>query len=188
MTTQDGTTKSIGKKGKANIMRNIKIEKLIVNCNVGESGDKLTKAAKVIQQLTGQPPIHGRARYTIRAFGIRRNEKISCVTTVRGAKAEEILDRALKVKEYELKESCFTESGCFSFGITEHIDLGMKYDPSTGIYGMNFIIVLRRPGTRVKLKKRKRGKIGAPHRVTRNDAMEWFKNKYQGIIVWPGMM
>jgi ribosomal protein L5 len=27
---------------------------------------------------------------------------------------------------------CFVGAG---FGITEHIDLGIKYDPSTGIYG-----------------------------------------------------
>lgn len=26
-------------------------------------------------------------------------------------------------------------SGNFGFGISEHIDLGIKYDPSTGIYG-----------------------------------------------------
>ena len=45
---------------KQNPMRNIVIDKLIINCNVGESGDKLTKAAKVVQQLTGQPPIFGR--------------------------------------------------------------------------------------------------------------------------------
>ena len=45
---------------KANPMRNIIVDKLIINCNVGESGDKLTKAAKVIQSLTGQPPIFGR--------------------------------------------------------------------------------------------------------------------------------
>merc|ERR1712087_713513 len=98
--------------------------------------------------------IYGRARYTIRSFGIRRNEKISCFVTVRGEKAREILDRALKVKEYELRNSCFNDTGCFGFGITEHIDLGMKYDPSTGIYGMNFFIVLKRAGDRVSKRKR----------------------------------
>ncbi|ETO08450.1 hypothetical protein RFI_28937 [Reticulomyxa filosa] len=72
-----------------------------------------------------------KARFTIRAFGIRRNEKISCWVTVRGEKAEEILDRALKVKEYELPEQAFTDTGTFAFGIAEHIDLGLKYDPST---------------------------------------------------------
>ena len=37
------------------------------------------------------------ARYTVRSFGIKRNEKIACHCTVRGAKAEEILERGLKV-------------------------------------------------------------------------------------------
>jgi len=43
------------------------------------------------------------------------------------------LDRGLKVKEYELKKKNFSATGCFGFGITEHIDLGLKYDPGTGI-------------------------------------------------------
>ncbi len=37
------------------------------------------------------------ARYTVRSFGIRRNERIAVHCTVRGAKAEEILEKGLKV-------------------------------------------------------------------------------------------
>ena len=70
----------------------------------------------------------------MRSFGIRRNEKISVHVTLRGEKAQEILDRGLKVKEYELKKKNFSQNGNFGFGITEHIDLGLKYDPSTGAY------------------------------------------------------
>lgn len=80
----------------------------------------------------------GKARYTVRTFGIRRNEKIAVHVTVRGPKAEEILERGLKVKEYELKKKNFSETGNFGFGISEHIDLGIKYDPAIGIYGMDF--------------------------------------------------
>ena len=39
------------------------------------------------------------------------------------------------MKEYELLRRNFSDTGNFGFGISEHIDLGIKYDPSTGIYG-----------------------------------------------------
>jgi hypothetical protein len=40
--------------GKANVMKDIKVEKLVLNCCVGESGDRSTRAARVLEQLTGQ--------------------------------------------------------------------------------------------------------------------------------------
>jgi len=58
------------------------------------------------------------------------------------------LERGLKVKEFELRKRNFSNTGGFGFGISEHIDLGIKYDPTTGIYGMDFYIVLKRPGDR----------------------------------------
>ena len=120
------------------------------------------------------------ARFTVRSFGIRRNEKIAVHCTVRGAKAEEILEKGLKVREYELHKDNFSDTGNFGFGIQEHIDLGIKYDPSIGIYGMDFYIVLSRPGYRVAYRKRRQSKIGAKHRVTKDEAMKWFQQKVRG--------
>ncbi|KAL2496770.1 Uncharacterized protein Fot_40527 [Forsythia ovata] len=66
------------------------------------------------------------ARYTMRSFGIRCNEKIACYVTVKGDKAMQLLERGLKVKEYELLKRNFSDTGCFGFGIQEHIDLGIN--------------------------------------------------------------
>ena len=48
-------------------------------------------SSQVLEQLTGQVPVYGKARYTVRSFAIRRNEKISCSVTVRGDKAMQLL-------------------------------------------------------------------------------------------------
>ena len=125
-TTHDLFRPRMGGDKAKNPMRELKIRKLCLNICVGESGDRLTRAGKVLESLTGQTPVFSKARYTVRSFGIRRNEKIAVHCTVRGPKAEEILERGLKVKEYELQRCNFSENGNFGFGVQEHIDLGIK--------------------------------------------------------------
>lgn len=103
--------------------------------------------------------------------------------TVRGEKALEILERGLKVKEYELLRKNFSATGNFGFGIDEHIDLGLKYDPNTGIYGMDFYVVLGRKGNRVARRKLQQSRVGYSHKLKKDDAIRWFQTKYEGIVM-----
>lgn len=71
--------------------------------------------------------------------------------------------------------------GSFGFGIQEHIDLGLKYDPSIGIYGMDFYVVLGRAGIRVSKRRRAKGRVGNTHRVQKDEAVKWFQQKVTHI-------
>ncbi|TYG57256.1 hypothetical protein ES288_D08G127800v1 [Gossypium darwinii] len=87
----------------------------------------------VLEQLSGQTPIFSKARYTVRSFGIRRNENIACCVTVRGEKAMQLLESGLKVKEYELLRRNF------SFYVTQilkniFVEVKNKFETALGIF------------------------------------------------------
>ena len=115
----------------------------------------------------------------MRTFGIRRNEKIATYVTVRGEKAKDIISKGLAVKEFELRRKNFSGNGNWGFGISEHIDLGIKYDPNAGIYGMDFYVVMKRADQRVAKRKLRQARIGYRQRMTKNDAINWFEKEWQ---------
>ena len=69
------------------------IEKVVVNLNVGKSGEPLDKASRVLKELTEQTPIKTKAKKTVRDFGIREGEPIAAVVTLRKEKAIDFLTK-----------------------------------------------------------------------------------------------
>ncbi|KAI5166209.1 large subunit ribosomal protein L11e [Nematocida sp. AWRm78] len=168
---------------KENPMKQIKLEKICLNICTGKNDDSLNKAAKVLEQLSGQSPVFSKAKITLRAFGIRRNEKIATNVVIRGEKAMEVLTAGLRVKEYELPYTCFSNTGTFGFGIQEHIDLGIKYDTNIGIFGMDFSVVLAKPGKRVSQRRKCKAKVGKSQRVSKDEAINWFRTVFDGTVL-----
>ncbi len=166
---------------KENPMREILLEKVVINLGIGESGERLQKAEKMLSALLGQKPATTIAKKTIKNFGIRKKEKIGLKVTLRGEKAMEFLKRALKVKEMRISRKSIN-AGNFSFGIAEHIDLpGVEYDPDIGIFGMDVCVSLRRRGYRVAERRIRNSKVGSSHRITKEETIRWLESL--GVVV-----
>ena len=159
-----------------NPMREVIVDKVVINMGIGESGERHKKAMELIESIVNQKPTATYAKKTIRNFGIRKGEAIGVKVTLRGEKAINFLKNALSVKEFKLN-SRQIGNGEFSFGIQEHIDLpGVDYDPDIGIFGLQVSCILKRRGYRVAKRKRARRKVGKSHRVTKEDTIEFLKS------------
>ncbi|RLF52373.1 MAG: 50S ribosomal protein L5 [Thermoplasmata archaeon] len=160
-----------------------KIAKVTINIGVGEAGERLEKAQKVLERITGRKPVKTIAKRTNKDFGIRKGMPIGCKVTLRKKEAEEFLRKALRILNNKLPSYSFDDWGNFSFGIPDYtLFPDQKYDPEIGIFGMDICVTLERAGYRIKYRKIKRKKIPVKHRVAREEAMEFMKKKF-GIEV-----
>ncbi|MEN4016960.1 MAG: 50S ribosomal protein L5 [Methanobacterium sp.] len=163
-----------------NPMEEVKIAKATVNIGVGEGGERLARAEKLLESITGQQPVRTYSKVTNPEFGIRKGQPIACKVTLRGEKADKAVKMILDGIENRLKSRQFDAQGNVSFGINEHIDIpGMRYDPDIGIFGMNISITFEKPGYRIKKRKIMRKKIPVKHTVTPEETMEYMKENFQ---------
>ena len=160
-------------------MRDVRIGKIVVNIGVGEAGEKLAKAQKVLQMVAKQKPVQTLARESVREWAVRKNMPIGTKVTLRGERAQDFLRRALAVRNNRLPEYVFDARGNFSFGITDYTDFeGMKYDPEIGVFGMDVSVSLVRPGYRVQTRRVAPGHIPRRHRVSKGEALEFAKQAF----------
>ncbi|MFA6805574.1 MAG: 50S ribosomal protein L5 [Candidatus Methanomethylophilaceae archaeon] len=167
-----------------NAMRDIHIDKVTVNIGVGEAGERLVKAQKVLDKVTGQKSVQTMSKHVNRDLGIRVGMPLGCKVTLRGEKAEDFLRKALAIREQRVYEYSFDKEGNMSFGISDYTDFeGMKYDPEIGIFGMDVSVVLRRKGGRISTRALLKRKAPACHRIARDEGIQYMKDNYEVEVV-----
>lgn len=170
-------------RGPENPMRRIRLEKVVLNMGVGQSGPALEAAKKALEQISGCKPCPRSARGTQRDFGVRKGEPIGVAVTVRGGQAEALAARLFEARGNEVARRSFDNFGNFSFGIREHIDIpGVKYDPTVGIIGLDVCVSLSRPGFGVRKRSKHKARVGRSHRITADEARSFVAGKF-GIEV-----
>ena len=159
-----------------NKMREIKIEKVILS--IGGTADKLEKGAKLLERLTERKASKKLTRKRIPSLGVRPDLEVGCMVTLRGQKADDMLRKLLAAIDNQLKEKQIA-SNSFSFGIKEYIEIpGMAYQRDLGMLGFDVSVAFARKGKRVERKKIKRGRIPKRQQVTKDEIIEFMKNKF----------
>ncbi len=165
-----------------NRMREIRLEKVTLNMCTGEPGPELEKAKALLKLVSGKKVVLTKS-HKRSTFGVAKGRQIGVMTTLRGREAHDLLARLLQGAENKLKSSSFDKSGNFSFGLAEYIEIpGVEYDPEIGIKGFDVCVSLERAGYRVKRRGYKQSRVGKPHLITPDEAIEWVKREF-GIEV-----
>ncbi len=163
-----------------NQMQEIIIDKVVVNIGVGQTGDRLNKAVKVLEMLTDRKPALTSAKKSVRDFNIRPGLTIGAKVTLRRDEAEVFLKKAFYAKDFKIAAYSFDKQGNAYFGIPDYTDFeGLKYDPDIGIFGMDVAVVFkRRGGYRNARRLRQKKPLPVSIRVSKEEAVKFLDEKF----------
>ena len=170
---QEGILDTNNKMTNQNPMREIEIEKMVLNC--GGTEDKLEKSIALLKMITENRKIYQiSSTRRIPAFGISPGKKSGCKVTLRNKeKIIELIKRFFAALDNEIKAKQITENHV-SFGIHEYIEIpGLEYDRDIGILGFEASVVFKRKGKRVKMKKIKKGKYPKKQNITKQEITDF---------------
>lgn len=137
--------------GYPNVMQIPRITKINVNIGLGEAltdANALDKASDEVSAITGQKAVITRAKRSIANFRLREGNPIGVMTTLRGDRMYEFLDRLVsaalpRIRDFQgLNPNAFDGRGNYSLGVREQLIFPeIDYDRVDKVRGMQVTIV-----------------------------------------------
>jgi large subunit ribosomal protein L5 len=127
------------------------LEKIVINCGVGEAIKNAKVLDVVVDELaliTGQRPTRRKAKKSIANFGQREGQEIGASVTLRGPRMWEFMDRLVtvaipRIRDFRgLNTRAFDGRGNFTMGVKEQVIFPeIHYDMVDQIHGMDITFV-----------------------------------------------
>ena len=137
--------------GFGNVHESPSLEKIVINCGVGEAVKQPKVLDVVVEELaliTGQKPVRRKAKKSISNFGLREGQEIGASVTMRGARMWEFFDRFVtvacpRIRDFRgLGTRSFDGRGNYTLGVKEQtIFPEISYDAIESIHGMDITFV-----------------------------------------------
>ncbi len=137
--------------GLRNVMEVPRLEKIVLNCGVGQATQQaslLDGAVADLTVITGQKPQVTRAKKSIAGFKLRAGNAIGAKVTLRGDRMWEFYDRLVslaipRIRDFRgMNPASFDGRGNYTFGVTEQLIFPeIDYDKIDTVRGMDITIV-----------------------------------------------
>lgn len=133
-----------------NIMEVPKVEKIVLNCAMGEAISNIKLLDAAVEELTliaGQKAIVTKAKKSIAGFKLRKGMPIGCKVTLRKDRMYDFLDKLIsiaipRIRDFRgLSSKSFDGRGNYSMGVKEqYIFPEIDYDKVEMVHGFDITI------------------------------------------------
>jgi large subunit ribosomal protein L5 len=136
--------------GFTNALQVPKLVKVVLNVGYGRQAKEaalVDNIGETLRMITGQKPIHNKAKKAISNFKIREGMNIGAAVTLRGKRMYDFLDKLIsitfpRVRDFRgISPKSFDKQGNYSIGFKEHVAFPeMKSDAVDKLHGLQVVI------------------------------------------------